>query len=68
MNTMKSNLITKYWPYAANLKNCIDVCSVHFIMFIHFYLVDVRHFENHIIVYFLALFGAPFGLALYAAV
>jgi len=34
------------------------------IMFIHFYLVDVRHFENHIVVYILALFGAPLGLAL----
>jgi len=42
----------------------MNVCSVHFIMFIHLYLVDVRHFENHIVVYFLVLFGAPFGLAL----
>jgi len=33
-------------------------------MFIHFHLVDVRHLENHIVVYFLALFGALFGLAL----
>jgi len=64
MNDMKSKLITKYWPYAANLKNCMNLCSVHFIMFIHCYLVDVRHLENHIVVYFLALFGALFGLAL----
>jgi len=64
MNNMKLKLITKYWPYAANLKNCMNVCSIHFIMFIHFYLVDVRHFEIYIVVYFLALFGAPFGLAL----
>jgi len=42
----------------------MNVCSIHFIMFIHFYLVDVRQFENHIVVYFLALFGAPFGLTL----
>jgi len=28
-------------------------------MFIHFYLVDVRHFQNYIAVYFLTLFGAP---------
>jgi len=28
-------------------------------MFIHFYLVDVRHFQNHIVVYLLALFGPP---------
>jgi len=64
MNNMKSKLIAKYWPCAANLKNCMNVCSVHVILFIYFYLVDVRHFENHIVVYFLALFGAPFGLAL----
>ena len=42
----------------------MNLCSVHFIMFIHCYLVDVRHLENHIVVYFLALFGALFGLAL----
>jgi len=41
MNNMQSKLITKYWPYAANLKNCMNVCSIHFIKFIHFYLVDV---------------------------
>jgi len=33
-------------------------------MFIHLYLVDVPHFQNHIVVYFLALFRTPFGLAL----
>jgi len=43
----------------------MNMCYVQFIMFIDFYLVDVRHFENHISVYFLALFGAPFVLALW---
>jgi len=28
-------------------------------MFIHFYLVDIRHLQNHIIVYFFALFWRP---------
>jgi len=36
----------------------MNMCSVHFIMFIHFYLVDVRHFENHIVV-FLGSFWRP---------
>jgi len=31
-------------------------------MFIHFYLVNVRHFQNYVVVYFLALFWYPFGL------
>jgi len=34
-------------PYAANLINCVNVCSIHFIMFSHFYLVYVRYFQNH---------------------
>jgi len=29
-------------------------------MFIHLYLVDVRHFQNHTVVYILALFWRPF--------
>jgi len=33
--------------------------SLTFIMFIHFYLVDVRHFRNHIAVYFLAFLALP---------
>jgi len=33
------------------------------VMFIHFYLVDVRHFQNYIVVHFLTLFRPPFGLA-----
>ena len=53
---MKLKLITKYWPYAANLKNCMNVCSIHF------YLVNIRHFQNHRVVYFLDLFDVPFGV------
>ena len=30
-----------------------------FITFIHFYLVDVRHFQNYIVVHFLTIFAPP---------
>ena len=38
---MKSKLITKYWPHAANLKNCMNMCSIHF-HHVHSLLLDGR--------------------------
>jgi len=60
---MKLKSITKCSPLAANLKNCVNVCSIHFIMYMHFYLAVVRHFRNYIVVHFLTLFWRPSGLA-----
>jgi len=50
-------------PYAENLKNCVNVFPFTPIMFTHFYLVDVRHFQNHRVVCFMALYGAHFSIA-----
>jgi len=56
---MKLKLITKVFTYAANLKNCVNLFSIHFHHVHSLLLLDVRHFQNYIVVHFLTLFWRP---------
>ena len=49
-------------PMQQTSKTAWSCVPFTFTMFIHFYLVDVRHFQNYIVEYFLTFFGSPFGL------
>jgi len=49
-------------PYLYLLINCVNVSFIHFHHVHCLFLVYVRHFVNHVVI-FLVLFGAPFGPA-----